>query len=139
MKNKPILIISGDPSSIFFEIFFKALKKNTFRSPLILISSLKLLNSQMKKLKFRKKINIIHIKQLKNKKLNNNCINLINVDLDLKIKNIQSNDYIKNCFNLAFKVLKSGYTHKLLNGPIDKLKFLKKKISGNDRVYFKKF
>ena len=55
MKNKPILIVSGDPKSVFFEIFFKSLKKNNFRSPLILISSYKILKFQMNKLKFKKK------------------------------------------------------------------------------------
>ena len=28
MSYKPILIVAGEPNSIFFEIFFKALKKN---------------------------------------------------------------------------------------------------------------
>ena len=28
MSYKPILIVPGDPDSIFFEIFFKTLKKN---------------------------------------------------------------------------------------------------------------
>ena len=27
MKRKPILILAGEPNSIFFEIFFKSLKK----------------------------------------------------------------------------------------------------------------
>ena len=27
MNYKPILIVAGEPNSIFFEIFFKALKK----------------------------------------------------------------------------------------------------------------
>ena len=44
MKNKPIIISAGDPDSIFLEIFFKALKKKKFKSPLILICSKKLLN-----------------------------------------------------------------------------------------------
>ena len=50
MKSKPILIISGEPNSIFLEIFFKSYKKK-FKTPLILISSLKILSLQMKKLK----------------------------------------------------------------------------------------
>ena len=29
MNYKPILIVPGDPDSIFFEIFFKTLKKKT--------------------------------------------------------------------------------------------------------------
>ena len=39
MNYSPILIVSGEPNSIFLEIFFKILKKNKFRSPFILISS----------------------------------------------------------------------------------------------------
>ena len=27
MKNKPILIVAGEPNSIFFELFFKVIKK----------------------------------------------------------------------------------------------------------------
>ena len=57
MKTKPIIITSGDQKSIFFEIFFKSLKKK-IKSPIILISSLELLISNMKKYKFRKKMKI---------------------------------------------------------------------------------
>jgi 4-hydroxythreonine-4-phosphate dehydrogenase len=42
MKFKPIIIVPGEPNSVFFEIFFKSLKKNKFKSPLILITSSKL-------------------------------------------------------------------------------------------------
>ena len=55
MKNKPILIIAGEPKSIFFEIFFKSLRLNKFKSPLILISSLKILKSQKKKINTKRK------------------------------------------------------------------------------------
>ena len=55
MKYKPILIVPGQKNSIFFEIFFKSLKTKKFRSPLILISSIKLLKSEMKKFNFKKK------------------------------------------------------------------------------------
>ena len=48
MNYNPILIVSGEPNSIFFEILFKVLKKNKVLSPIILISSNKLLNLQMK-------------------------------------------------------------------------------------------
>ena len=67
MKNKPIIVLSGDPQSIFFEIFFKSLKKNNFKSPLILISSLKILRSQMKKNKFKRSIRLININDIKKK------------------------------------------------------------------------
>ena len=56
MKLKPILIVSAEPNSIFLEIFFKALKKK-IKSPIILIASKNLVESQMQKLKFKKKYN----------------------------------------------------------------------------------
>ena len=70
MKNKPILILAGDPRSIFLEILFKSYKKNKFKSPLVLVSSKKILVSQMKKYRFKKKIRLIHAKDIKNSKLN---------------------------------------------------------------------
>ena len=80
LKNsKPILIVSGESKSIFFEIFFKSLKFKKFKSPIILISSHKLLRQQIKKFKFRKKIKLIYLKDVNNIKLNNDVINLINV------------------------------------------------------------
>ena len=39
MKNKAILIVAGEPNSIFLEIFFKSLKKNNFKKPIILLAS----------------------------------------------------------------------------------------------------
>ena len=55
MKTKPILIVPGQPNSIFFEIFFKAMNKNSFLSPIILIASLKILTQQMKLFKYHSK------------------------------------------------------------------------------------
>ena len=43
MKSEPILIVTGEPNSIFLEIFFKAIKLKEAKSPIILISSEKLL------------------------------------------------------------------------------------------------
>ena len=39
MNYSPILIVAGEPNSIFLEIFFKVMKKNKILSPLILITS----------------------------------------------------------------------------------------------------
>jgi len=33
MSYKPILIVAGEPNSVFFEIFFKSITKNYFKSP----------------------------------------------------------------------------------------------------------
>ena len=38
MNYSPILIVAGEPNSIFLEIFFKVLKKK-IKSPIILIAS----------------------------------------------------------------------------------------------------
>ena len=62
MNFKPILLVAGEPNSIFLEIFFKALKNIKIKSPLILIASLEVLNLQMNKLNFNKKIKIINNK-----------------------------------------------------------------------------
>ena len=39
MNYNPILIVTGEPNSIFLEIFFKVLKKYKTSDPIILISS----------------------------------------------------------------------------------------------------
>ena len=67
MKNKPIIIVNGEPNSIFLEIFFKTIKNNKFKSPLILISSLKILKPQMQKFKFKINIKMIDYKNFKKK------------------------------------------------------------------------
>ena len=41
--NKYILVVAGEPNSVFLEIFFKAIKKVKTKKPLILIASVKLI------------------------------------------------------------------------------------------------
>ena len=143
MNSKPILIIAGEPNSIFFEIFFKSLKKNNFKKTLILIGSLKLLKLQMKKLNYKRKIRLLEVSKLKKYKLNNLSINLINVEYNQKNAfekiSIKSNSYIENSFKLAIKLLKNGYSDKLINGPISKKTFLNKKYLGITEYLTKKF
>jgi 4-hydroxythreonine-4-phosphate dehydrogenase len=143
MNYKPIIIVAGEPNSIFLEIFFKALKYKKYKSPIILICSLKILNLQMKSFKINKKINILEISKLKNYNLNNRAINLIDVNFDQerafkKISNT-SNQYIQNCFKVAFNLIKNQYSDKLINGPISKKSFLKKKFLGITEFIAKKF
>ncbi len=144
MKNyKPIIIVAGEPNSIFLEIFFKALRFKRYKSPIILICSKKLLLNEMKKFRFKKKINLIEQSDLGKIKLNNESINLLNVKFDftkLKITSlIQSNSYIKECFNLSFRIIKDGLADKLINGPISKKKFLDKKFLGVTEYISNKF
>ena len=134
MRSKPILIFSGEPNSIFFEIFFKVIKNNKIKNPLILISSIKLLNLQMKKFNFKKKVNLIKLKNLSKYALDNNKINLLNIEYDQKntFEKIskKSNAFIKNSFKLAFKLIKENNIYKFINGPISKKTFLDKKFLG---------
>jgi 4-hydroxythreonine-4-phosphate dehydrogenase len=134
MKNKPILIFSGEPNSIFFEIFFKVIKKSKIKNPLILISSIKLLNLQMKKFNFKKEINLIKLKNLSKQTLYNNKINLLNIEYNQKntFEKIskKSNVFIKNSFKLAFKIIKENNITKFINGPVSKKTFLDKKFLG---------
>ena len=50
MKNKPIIIINGEPNSVFLEIFLKSIKLKKYKSPIVLISSLRLLEYYKKKI-----------------------------------------------------------------------------------------
>ena len=143
MNYKPIILVAGEPNSIFFEILFKVYKKIKIKSPLILIASQKLLYLQIKKLNFKKKIKIINKEKIEENKLNNDSINLINVDYDQKkaFKKIsnKSNEYIKKCFDIAIALIKSNFSNKLINGPISKKNFLKKKFIGITEFFAKKF
>ena len=143
MKNKPILIVAGEPKSIFFEIFFKSLRLNRFKSPLILISSLKILKSQIKKNRYKKKIRLINTNELKKLKIDNNCINLINVNYNSKdnskSQSIETKNYLQKCFKIAFNILKMKISYKLLNGPINKSNFLNKKYLGITEYISEKF
>ena len=134
MTYKPIIIVAGEPNSIFFEIYFKAIRSKKFKSPLILIASLNLMKLQMKKMNIKKKIRCLNFVKLNKYYLNNNCINLIDIKYNqskpFKKISTNSNDYITKCFNLALKILKKKFSEKFINGPISKKHFLDKKYLG---------
>ena len=134
MNYKPIIIVAGEPNSIFFEIFFKALKTEKFKSPIILIASIDILKLQMKKLRFNRKIKLLTLPELKKTKLNNRSINLISIkytqNRPFKKLSSKSNTYINKSFDLALKIIKKKITNKFINGPISKKFFLKNKFLG---------
>ena len=134
MNYKPIIIVAGGPNSIFFEIFFKALKTEKFKSPILLIASIDILKLQMKKLKFKRKIKLLTLSELTKVKLNNKSINLISIKYNqnkaFKRLSSKSNTYINQSFELALKIIKKKITNKFINGPISKKFFLKKKFLG---------
>ena len=134
MKNKPILIVPGTPKSIFFEIFFKSLKNRNFKSPIIIISCQNYLNKELKKYSIKKKIRIVDTYDTKIRNLNNKTINLIDIKLKTS-KNKKQNlkftkSYILRSFKTAFRLIKNGFTNKLINGPINKKEFLNKRYLG---------
>ena len=133
MNSKPILIVPGEKKSIFFEIFFKSLKSRKFNSGLILICNKKKLDKEIKIFNFKKNIELLDKFEINPKNIKKNKIYLIDV------KNYDSKNYIFDSFDIAFKLIKSGFTYKLINGPIDKSKTLKKKYLGITEYISKKF
>ena len=128
-KYKPIIIVFGEPNSVFLEILFKSLNKKIF-SPIILIGSKKILEFHMKKLNFKKKIIDLNYDIIGNYTLSNKTINLIDVHYNFKNKfekkiSDNSKKYIEKSFKIAFELIKKGISSKLINGPISKKKIFK--------------
>ena len=137
MKNKPLIIVAGEPYSIFSEIFYKIFKSSFYKKykiPIILIGSKNVIEMQMKKMKYSYKINLIKKNEIENAKLNNFEINLIDVKLKFKkpfgkITN-KSSKYIKECFEIAINIMKKKLGFALINGPVSKTHFLHGKYNG---------
>ena len=123
---KPIVIVAGDPKSIFLEIYFKSLKKNKFKNPLILIVNKKILLEQMRALKYDFKINKLNTNNLNQKKLNNRKINIIHVPFNKKFLS----EYIYRSFEKALLLAKKNNKINLINGPINKKRILKQRFLG---------
>ena len=132
--RNPILIVHGEPNSVFFEIFFKSLKAIKIKNPIILITSIDLLKFHMKKMNFKKKIKLLEKNQIRIDKLENNFINVININYKnpLKFEKIssKSNKFIKDSFQTAFFIIKKYKLKKFINGPVNKKIFLKKSFPG---------
>ena len=111
MNYKPIIIVAGEPNSIFFELFFKVIKKKV-KSPIILIASKKLITKQAKILKKKINFRVTNEFEIIKKKNNLKRINLIDVDFNQSLGfgkiTPKSNNYIKTCFEIAIKLLKNN-------------------------------
>ena len=144
LKNfNPIIVIAGEPKSVFLELFFKTYKKFK-KNPIVLVANKKLLTDHLKLLKIKRPIRSLEsYKKIDFKILDNKKINLIDVPLIYNsIKNIKinnSNQYIKKCFDIAIELLKKNDKSKLLNGPIIKKKFLGKNHLGITEYLGSKF
>ena len=126
-KNfKPIILVAGDPKSIFLEIFFKSLQNQRIKNPLILIVNEKILLNQMKILKYKFRINELSPKNIKYKKIDNRKINFINVPFKKKFLR----KYLDKSFEIALLLHKANNKVNIINGPINKKKFLQQKFLG---------
>ena len=141
-KNyKPIIIIAGEPNSVFLELFFKVLKKK-IKNPLILIVSEKILVKQRIYLKQKIKIKKIELDKINFKEINNKQINFINVEYNqanaFQKISTKSKKYIEKCFEIGLKILKNHECAGLINGPISKKHFLNFKYKGITEYLAKK-
>ena len=134
MSIRYVIIVLGEPNSVFSEILIKTLNKIKIKNPLIVISCKKLLKLQMKKLNLKKNIKLLDYKKLDKYNLNNNSINLIDVNSNQKnaFEKIsdKSQNYVKNSFDMAFRIIKKRKISKFINGPISKKYFFNKKYLG---------
>ncbi len=142
MNYKPIIIVAGEPNSIFLEIFFKSKMKINLKNPIILIASKEIVLLHMKKLGFNFEINSITENDINFKSLEKKKINLIDIKFKFnkpfdKISE-KSNDFINKSFNVALKILKTKNCSGLINGPISKKHFLKGKSLGITEYLSKK-
>ena len=141
-KNfKPIIIVAGEPNSVFLELYFKILKKK-IKNPLILIVSEKILLKQSLYLKQKIKIKKIEFDKINLKEINNKQINFINVEYNQtnafqKISS-KSKRYIDKCFETGLNILKKHECAGLINGPISKKHFLNFKHKGITEYLAKK-
>jgi len=133
MNIKVILIILGEPNSTFSELLFKYFKSNYFKKnkkKIVLVGCKKLLEKQMNYLRYKFDLNeILNINDS-----SHGLINIINVDykFDKVFTCISksSNEYIEKCFTMCVNILKNNKSISLINGPISKAHFLKKKFPG---------
>ena len=130
MSSNPIIIIGGEPQSIFIELLLKALKK--INSTIILISSNYILRQNMKKFNYNFKLNELN-ENLSN--IKKNKINIVNIkynkfSFSKKKITSDSNKFISDSFNKALEIIKKKKCLGLINGPISKKTFLRGKYNG---------
>ena len=141
--NKCIAIIAGEPNSISSEIIFKSWKsKNQFiHKPLFVIGSIRLLNLQKKKLKYKIKIkkinNGLEINDLKGEELPVYDIKY-NQKKSFEIISNKSNKYIFKCFDVAIKLVKDKKILGFINCPVSKEHLFKNKYQGITEFLSKK-
>ena len=136
-KANLIIIIAGEPYSVFSEILFKALKHKDvkkIKKKIVLISSVKLIKEQMKKLHFNYKVNTIDRNFFDIKIGKKNTINIIDINFAYQKPfdkiTTKSNSFIEDCFNTGLMTIKKNNCSGIITGPISKKHFLKKRFLG---------
>ncbi len=132
MNTKYILIVLGEPNSTFSEIigkYFKKVKK--FKKKIIIIGNKNLLIRQLNLLKLRFSINEINNYTEAKKSI----VNIIDISLkqNKTFSNVSSNSskYIENSFKKSLEIInKKKNKFILINGPVSKKTFLKKRFYG---------
>ena len=132
IMNK-VLIILGEPNSVFSELlfkYFKSKKYKSFKKDIILIGCYNLIYRQMKKLNYNFKFNIIKNPNDFKKKFLNIIDVKYNFDNEFSKISTKSNNYLEDCFKISLKIIKNKKKIVLFNGPISKKHFLQKKFFG---------
>ena len=137
MNINHILVVMTEPKSIFLEILLKYFSSKNFKSntkKISVIGNISLLKKEIKKKKFKIKLNEV----LDIKKSKKNFINLIDIKISKKSRHIDFSKYISDCFDKSLSILKKNKNIALLNGPVNKKTFLKKKYLGITEYLAKK-
>ena len=134
MNINHVLVLITEPKSIFLEILIKYFKSSNFKKnkkKISIVGNISLIEKEIKKNNYKVKINEI-LDITKSKK---NFINIINI----KIKNkLRISSYISDCFDKSLYILKKNKNIALLNGPVNKKTFLRKKYLGVTEYLAKK-
>ncbi len=134
MNINHVLIVITEPKSVFLEILLKYFKSYNFKKnkkKISIVGNISLIKKEIKKNNYKIKINEI-LDITKSKK---NFINIINIEIKNKLK---ISGYISNCFDKSLDILKKNKNIALLNGPVNKKTFLKKKYLGITEYLAKK-
>ena len=116
MNFKPILIVIGEPYSVFSELVFKLFNHKYYKNKknkIILIGSKRLLEAQMKKLRFKFSFNLLNSKNIIRSQLSRRSINIIDINFKFKKPfekiSYKSQNFINQSFEKLLNCLKKNF------------------------------
>jgi len=132
---KNIIIVLGEPNSINSEILSKSLSiLKSSKKNFILVGNYNILKKQLNYLRLNLKIKLNFLNRIK---INKNLFQKFNfIDIPLKqnkafdLKSNNTNEYILQSFNEALNLLNNKKAIGIINLPVNKSKFTKKKFPG---------